>query len=154
MGYLKVLYLIHLCWKPLTVIIKLSILDVVAALGSPLVTIRLIRLNILIKFYKYFTIRLKRLNVLTIRLNVLIKGLEEVPKELFKWFDDNLMKSNPSRCHLDVSTNDNVATRIGYFQIENTKREQLLGIQCDNKPSFDYHLSEICKKALAEKFML
>ena len=30
---------------------------------------------------------------------------------------------------------------------ENTKMEKLLGIQFDNKLSFDYHLAEICKKA-------
>ena len=53
------------------------------------------------------------------------------------------MKSNPDKCHFLVSTNDNVKTRIGNFEIENTKREKLLGIQFDNKPSVDYHLSEI-----------
>ena len=39
------------------------------------------------------------------------------------------MKSNPDKCHLLVSTNGNVKIRIGNFQIENTKREKLLGIQ-------------------------
>ena len=70
----------------------------------------------------------------------------EASKSLFKWFDDNLMKTNPDKCHLLVGTNDNVAIRIGNFQIKNTKREKLLGIQFD-KLSFDYHLSEICKKS-------
>ena len=77
----------------------------------------------------------------------LMKSLEEASKELFKWFDDNLMKINPDKCHLLVSTNVNVAIRIGNFRIENTKRKKLLGIKFDNKVSFDYHLSEICKKA-------
>ena len=82
---------------------------------------------------------------MTIRdVNGLIKSLEEASKELFKWFDDNLMKSNPDKCHFLVSTNDSVAIRIGNFQIENTKRENLLGIKFDNKLPFDYHLlSEI-----------
>ena len=88
---------------------------------------------------------------MTIRLIPALMTLTD--KKLFKWFNDNLMKSNPDKCHLLVSTNDNVKIRIGNFQVENTKREKLLGIQFDNKPSFDYHLSEICKK-LAEKFML
>ena len=57
------------------------------------------------------------------------------------------MKSNPDKCHLIVSTNGNVKIRIANFQIEDTKREKLLGIQFDNKMAFDYHLSEICKKA-------
>ena len=80
-------------------------------------------------------------------VNELIKSLEEGSKELFEWFDDNLMKSNPDKCNLLISTNDNVAIRIGNFRIDNTKREKLLGIQFDNKLSFDYLLSEICKKS-------
>ena len=35
------------------------------------------------------------------------------------------MKSNPDKCHLLFGTNENVAIRIGNFQIENTKREKL-----------------------------
>ena len=87
-------------------------------------------------------------------VNGLIKSLEEASKELFKWFDDNLMKSNPDKCHLLVSTNDNVAIRIGNFRIENTKREKLLGIQFDNKLSFNYPLSEICKEASTKRYAL
>ena len=36
-------------------------------------------------------------------VNGLIKSLEEASKELFKWFEHNLMKSNPDKCHLLVS---------------------------------------------------
>ena len=61
-------------------------------------------------------------------VNGLIKSLEEASKNLFKWFNDNLMKSNPDECHLLVSTNDNVKIRIENFQIENTKKEKLLGM--------------------------
>ena len=87
-------------------------------------------------------------------VNGLIKSLEEASKKFFKWFNDNLMKSNPDKCHLLISTNDNVKIRKGNFQIENTKREKLLGIQFDNKLSFDYHLSEICKKASRKLYAL
>ena len=67
---------------------------------------------------------------------------------MFKWFNDNLMKSNHDKCHLLVSTNDgNAAIRIGNLQTENNKREKLLGIQFNNKLPFIYHLPEICKKA-------
>ena len=83
-----------------------------------------------------------------------VKSLEETSKELFKWFDKNLMKSNPDKCHLLLSTNNNGAIVIENFQIDNTKREKLLGIQFDNKLSFDYHLSEICKKASRKLYAL
>ena len=78
-------------------------------------------------------------------VNGLIKSLEEASKKFFKWFDDNLTKSNPDKCCLLVSTNNSFAIRIGDFQIENTKREKLLGIPFDKQLSFDYHLSEIRK---------
>ena len=83
-----------------------------------------------------------------------ITSLEKASKELFKWFDDNLMKSNPDKCHLLVGTNDNVAFRIVNVQIENTKKEKILDIQFYNKLSVDYHLSEICKKASRKLYVL
>ena len=58
-------------------------------------------------------------------VNRLIESLEEASNELLKWFDDSLTKNNHDKCHLLVGTNDNVAIRIGNFQIENTKREKL-----------------------------
>ena len=84
-------------------------------------------------------------------VNGLIKSLEEASKVLFKWFEDNLMKSDPDKCHLLVSTNDNVAITIGNFQIENTKREKLLGIQFHNLSIVIY---QKYAKTLAESFML
>ena len=83
----------------------------------------------------------------------LIESLEEALKELFKWFDNNLMKSNPGKCYSLVRANNNVQIRTGNFRIENTKREKLLGIHFYSKLSFDYHLSKICKKA-SRKLML
>ena len=53
-------------------------------------------------------------------VNGLIKSLEEASEKLLKWFDGNLMKSNPDKCHLLVSTNDNVKISIGNIQKENT----------------------------------
>ena len=44
----------------------------------------------------------------------LINSLEEASKALFKWFYDNLVKSNLDKCHLFV--------RIKNFQIKNTKK--------------------------------
>ena len=64
------------------------------------------------------------------------------------------MKSNPDKCHLLVNTNGNVAILIGIFQIENTKRETLLGIQFDNKLSFDYHFSEMYTKTSRKLYAL
>ena len=76
-----------------------------------------------------------------------IKSLEEVSKKLFKWFDDNLMKSNADKCHLLVSTNETVKIQVENYNIANSKCEKLLGINVDHNLNFDKHLSELCKKA-------
>ena len=76
-----------------------------------------------------------------------IKSLEEVSKKLFKWFDDNLMKSNADKCNLLVSTNETVKIQVGNYNIANSKCEKLLGINFDHNMNFDKHLSELCKKA-------
>ena len=76
-----------------------------------------------------------------------IKSLEEVSKKLFKWFDDNLMKSNADKCHLLVSTNETVKIQVGNYNIANSKCEKLLGINFDHNLNFDKHVSELCKKA-------
>ena len=36
--------------------------------------------------------------------------------------------------------------KIGNFDITNTKSEKLLEVKFDHKLSFDYHISELCKK--------
>ena len=74
----------------------------------------------------------------------LIQSLEEVSKKLFKWFDDNLMKSNADKCHLLVNTNESVKITIRDFDINNSSCEKLLGVKFDNKISFDEHITNLC----------
>ena len=77
----------------------------------------------------------------------LIASLEEASKSLFTWFDNNFMKSSADKCHLLVSSNKKVTTKIDSQEIANAKCEKLLGVHLDSGLSFDYHISEICKKA-------
>ena len=76
----------------------------------------------------------------------IIQSLEEVSKKLFKWFDDNLMKSNADKCHLLVNTNESVKITIRDVDINNSSCEKLLGMKFDNKISFDEHITNLCKK--------
>ena len=39
-------------------------------------------------------------------INEIILSLEKTTDTLFKWFSDNVMKSNAEKCHLLVSTNN------------------------------------------------
>ena len=77
----------------------------------------------------------------------LISSLERSSKDLLKWFDDNLMKSNPDKCHLLVISCEKIKIEIGDFEIENSKCEKLLGVHFDNRLTFDYHISGLYKKA-------
>ena len=80
-------------------------------------------------------------------IDSLIASLEEASKSLFTWFDNNLMKSNADKCHLLVSSNEKVTIQISSHEIANTKCEKLLDVHIDSGLSFDYLISEICKKA-------
>ena len=80
-------------------------------------------------------------------IHILIASLEEASKSLFTWFDNNLLKSNADKCRLLVCSNEKVTIKIGSHEIANTKREKLLGVHLDSGLSFDFHISEICKKA-------
>ena len=69
----------------------------------------------------------------------LISSLKKSSKDQLKWFDDNLMKSNPDKCHLLVSSCEKIKMEIGNFQIEKSTCEKLLGVDFNNRLPFDYH---------------
>ena len=62
---------------------------------------------------------------------------------MFKWFEDNQMKTNQDKYHLIVSENENISIHIGPFEIKNTNREKLLGIKVDSRLNFNEHLDGI-----------
>ena len=53
----------------------------------------------------------------------------------------------PDKSHLLVSSCEKIKIDIGDFEIENRKCEKLLGVHFDNRLTFDYHISGLCKKA-------
>ena len=56
------------------------------------------------------------------------------------------MKSNPDKCHLLVSLCEKIKMEISDFEIEYSTCEKLLGVHFDNRMTFDYHISGLCKK--------
>ena len=76
-----------------------------------------------------------------------IKLLERDSMMLFKWFSDNQMKANISKCHLLVNKNDEVVINLGETEIKNSEYEKLLGIKVDTKLNFNEHLNDIISKA-------
>ena len=77
----------------------------------------------------------------------LISSLEKSSKDPVKWFDGNLMKSNPDKCHLLLSSCEKIKLETGDFEIETSTCEKLLGVHFDNRLTFDYNISGLCKKA-------
>ena len=62
--------------------------------------------------------------------------LENNSIQLFKWFSDNKMKANKDKCHLLISSNEEVSIKIGNIELQelkNTSSEKLLGITIDSK---------------------
>ena len=61
----------------------------------------------------------------------LIKSLEEASSALFQWFDNNLLKNNPGKCHLLISNNESTTVKISEYEIKNSECENLLGVKLD-----------------------
>ena len=57
------------------------------------------------------------------------------------------MKANADKCHLLVTRDTYVTTKIGEFDVKNSRKEKLLGVKIDSKLSFENHISSLCEKA-------
>ena len=76
-----------------------------------------------------------------------IASLEQVSDALFNWFKNNCLKNNVDKCHVLVSMNKPVGTKIGDYTIDNSECEKLLGVKIDVNLNFNDHISDVCKKA-------
>ena len=85
-----------------------------------------------------------------VTLDLTVKSLEKIADLLFTWFSYNQMKGNKDKCHVILSSQDNVHVNIGTAQIENSKCRKLLGINIDSKLTFEDHINRICKNASAK----
>ena len=79
-----------------------------------------------------------------------VRQLEQAARLLFQWFSDNQMKGNEDKCHVLISTKENVCVNIGTTRITNSACEKLLGIKVDSSLNFEDHIGSICEKAGAK----
>ena len=56
-----------------------------------------------------------------------------MPDLLFQWFSDNHMKANEDKCHILLSSNENLLVNVGTLQIQDSSSEKLIGIKIDSK---------------------
>ena len=69
-------------------------------------------------------------HIIADNIDNLLRSLKEAATALFHWFDDNIFKCNPGKCHLLITSNEKVTVHIGEYKLD-----------------FDYHISDVCKKA-------
>ena len=69
----------------------------------------------------------------------LVKALEDAANSIFKWFKDNQMQGNAGKCHILLSTKEEVVTKVDSADIENSQSEKLLGVTLDSDLNFEKH---------------
>ena len=77
-------------------------------------------------------------------VNTLLDILQKNTEILMQWFNENYMKSNNDKCHLLITSSDDVSVKIGQETLINEKQVQLLGITIDHKHNFSDHVSKLC----------
>ena len=83
-------------------------------------------------------------------ISSVVKLLEEVACAIFQWFKDNEMKANADKCHVLLSTSNELTTKINEVQIKKSQSQKLLGITIDNDLKLEDHINKICRKGSAK----
>ena len=84
---------------------------------------------------------------LDLKLENIVKLLEENADELFDWFSNNYLKANPEKCHLFVITTGSIKINIRNEAIKTSSNQKLLGIRFNSNFRFDDHVASLFKKA-------
>ena len=77
----------------------------------------------------------------------ILEKLEKGIQSMFDWFSENFLKANADKCHLIASSKVPVDIQISDIKVTSESRVKLLGIHIDSRLNFDYHVSQLCKKA-------
>ena len=80
-------------------------------------------------------------------ISSVVEILEEVACAIFQWFKDNEMKAKADKCHMLLSTSNELTVKINEIQIKNSQLEKLLEMAIDNNLKFEDHINNICRKA-------
>ena len=79
-------------------------------------------------------------------LEEVIKKLELTTSNLFQWFKNNHMKANGDKCHLLVTRDTDVATKIGEFDVKNSREKNFFGAKRDTKLSLENLVLSFAKR--------
>ena len=84
---------------------------------------------------------------LDLKLENVVKLLEENADKLFDWFSNNYLKANPDKCHLLVNTTGYIRISISNETITSSSNQKLLVICFNSNFRFDDHVASLCQKA-------
>ena len=87
-------------------------------------------------------------------INGVIASLEKGSKALLAWFENNLLKCIGGKYNLLVSSFDALSIKVSEYDIKNSDCEKFLGVQFDNKLTFEKHIPAICRKANIKTYAL
>ena len=80
----------------------------------------------------------------------MIPILEKLGKgvlSMFDWFSVNLLKASADKCYLIASSKVPFDIQISGIKVTSESRVKLLGIYIDKRLNFNYHFSQLFKKA-------
>ena len=83
------------------------------------------------------------------KLEMLMAKLENAVDKALKWFRDNAMKLNSSKCKLLICGHkfETMICKIGISNVIETHEVKLLGVKIESDLTFTSHLETICKTA-------
>ena len=75
-------------------------------------------------------------------IHTVIKQLEEDSRILLEWVGNNVLKADPDKFHLLLSSVDeNLSIIVDRYEISNSRKEKLLGVTLDSRLSFAEQVS-------------
>ena len=77
----------------------------------------------------------------------ILEKLEKDVQSMFDWVSENLLKANADKCHLIAHSKVPADIQISDIKVTSECRVKLFGIHINNRLKFDYHVSQLCKKA-------
>ena len=67
--------------------------------------------------------------------------------KIFDWIKKKFLKRNADKCHLITSSKTPVGIEVANMTIMSEEKVKLLRIHINNRLNFNYHISQLCKKA-------
>ena len=84
---------------------------------------------------------------LTNNISNLVENLEDSASFILKWFANTQMEGHATECHVSLSTDETVITKVDSAEIEKSQSKKKKGVTIDSQLSFEKDINTICGKA-------